>query len=342
MATLKELAAYAGFSVATVSRILNNDPTMAASEETRKRVLEAAGALGYEKSRKSKVSKTVRLGVAEMLTPAEQLDDPYYLYLKNFVAQECLERQIDLVPLKQAAGGFEQLFPAALDGVIAIGIFTREQVEALHGFSDNIVFLDSSPDEARSDSVVINYRLGIEQALDHLFSLGHRQIGFIGPATKLDDWKQPAPELRRQLFIHFMSERNAFDSRFLIDVPTNAARTVAAIAKHLHEKRPLPTAFLTANEENAIGTVRALQAAGLRVPDDISIISFNDTPLSELVEPPLTSISTHVQEMGRIAVQLALERMPQPSGQRTLPVKLIVPPALVLRSSTASLPQSRG
>ena len=338
MATLKELAAYAGYSVATVSRILNNDPTMAASEETRKRVLEAAGALGYEKSRKRRGSHSMRLGVAEMLTPAEQLDDPYYLYLKNFVAQECLERRIDLIPLQQSDGGFVQLLPAQLDGVIAIGIFTVQQIEALHGFSENLVFLDSSPDESRSDSVVINYRLGIEQALDHLFSLGHRQIGFIGPSTKLDDWKRPAPELRRQLFIHFMSERNAYDSRYLIDVPTNAAETIAALGRHLRAGRPMPTAFLTANEENAIGTVRALQSAGLRVPGDVSIIPFNDTPLSALVDPPLTSISTHVQEMGRIAVQLAAERMPRTGFRRELPVKVILPPTLVLRGSAAALP----
>lgn len=337
MATLKELAAYAGYSVATVSRILNNDPTMVASEETRKRVLEAAGALGYEKSRKGRSCKSMRLGVAEMLTPAEQLDDPYYLYLKNFVAQECLERKIDLIPLQQQGDGFVQLLPAALDGVIAIGIFTHHQIEALQNLTGNLVFLDSSPDEARSDSVVINYRLGIEQALEHLFALGHRQIGFIGPSTKFDDWKQPAPELRRQLFIHFMSERNAYDSRYLIDVPTNAAQTVAAIGEHLRAGRPMPTAFLTANEENAIGTVRALQSAGLRVPEDVSIISFNDTPVSELFDPPLTSVSTHVQEMSRMAVQLAVERMPNGGFQRKLPVKLIVPPSLVLRGSAKRL-----
>ena len=156
--------------------------------------------------------------------------------------------------------------------------------------------------------------------------------------SKLDDWKRPAPELRRQLFIHFMSERNAYDSRYLIDVPTNAAETLAALGRHLRSGSPLPTAFLTANEENAIGTVRALQAAGLHVPADVSIISFNDTPLSELIDPPLTSISTHVQDMGRMAVQLAVERMPRVGSLRELPVKLIVPPTLVLRGSVQAIP----
>lgn len=336
MATLKELAAHTGLSVTTISRILNNDPTMAASDETRRRVLEAAGALGYRKHGKIKTTASLRFGVAEMLTPAEQLEDPYYLYLKNFVAQECLEQKIDLIALQREGDTFVQAYPAPIDGVIAIGIFTREQVEALHQFSDRIVFLDSSPDEARSDSVVINYRLGIEQALEHLFELGHRQIGFIGPADKIDDWKQPAPEMRRQLFIHLMSTHNCYDSGLLIDVPTNAVVTAKAVAEHLRQERPLPTAFLTANEENAIGTVRALKAAGLSVPRDVSIISFNDTPLSELIEPPLTSISPHVQEMSRMAVHLLCERASKAGFVRELPVKQIVPPTLVLRESTAA------
>lgn len=335
MATLKELAAYTNLSIATISRILNNDPTMVASEETRRRVLEAAGALGYKKHQKGKISTGLRFGVAEMLTPAEQLEDPFYLYLKNFVAQECMEQKIDLVPLQRDGDDFLMSYPVSIQGIIAIGIFTREQVEALHQLSDTVLFLDSSPDEARSDSVVINYRLGIEQALNHLFSFGHRQIGFIGPAQKLDDWKQPAPEIRRQLFMDMMRAHDSFESHFLIDVSTNAQLTEQAVHAYLQQGHTLPTAFLTANEENAIGTVRALKAAGLSIPRDISIISFNDTPLSELIEPPLTSISTRVQEMSRIAVQLMLERTSDSGIIRDIPVKLIVPPTLVVRASTA-------
>lgn len=338
MATLKELAAYTNLSIATISRILNNDPTMAASEETRRRVLEAAGTLGYKKHSKSKASAALRFGVAEMLSPAEQLEDPFYLYLKNFVAQECLERKIDLIPLQREGENFAYPYPLPLNGIIAIGIFTKNQIESLHQLCDTLIFLDSSPDEARSDSVVINYRLGIEQALEHLFALGHRQIGFVGPADKLDDWKQPAPEVRRQLFIHFMSARNDYDSSFLIDVPTNAAQTEHAVAEYLRQGRPLPTAFLTANEENAIGTVRALKAAGLSIPGDVSIISFNDTPLSELMDPPLTSISTRVQEMSRLAVHLLAERASSEGFNRDIPVKMIVPPTLVVRASTAKPP----
>ena len=86
---------------------------MVASEDTRRRVLEAAGALGYKKHNKGKVSAVLRFGVAEMLTPAEQLEDPFYLYLKNFVAQECMEQKIDLIPLLRDGESFTCSLSAA-------------------------------------------------------------------------------------------------------------------------------------------------------------------------------------------------------------------------------------
>ncbi len=339
MATLKELAAYTGVSAAAISRILNNDPTMSASEDTRARVLEAAGKLNYAetKSRKGRSLKcTLRLGLAEMLSPAEQLDDPYYLYLKSFVEEECAARKMAMRPLRQTADGFAYEEETPLDGIIAIGIFTRGQIASLRALSDNVVFLDSSPDELHSDSVVINFRLGIETALSHLFSIGHTRLGFIGPAKKLDDWKQPAPEVRRALFIRYMRQRGAYDARYLLTAPMNAAETAARLRAHIQKGAPLPTAYLTANEENAIGAVRALRESGLRVPEDVSIISFNDTPLSELIEPPLTSISTHLREMCATAVRLVIERAPaRGREQRTLPQKVVIPPTLVVRDSVA-------
>ena len=339
MATLKELAEYTGFSSTTISRILNNDPTMAASEETRKKVIEAAGALNYTTSRSKKGGgKTaLRIALAEMLSPAEQLEDPYYLYLRRFVEHACMEQKIELLSLLyQEETGYSLLTPSALDGIIAIGIFTRRQVEMLHRLSGNVVFLDSAPDERRSDAVVINYRLGVYQALEVLMERGHTRIGFIGPAEKLDDWKQPAPERRHVLFTRFMTEHGLFSPDLLVDVPMNTRLTTDALTAYLKKNTDLPTAFLTANEENAIGAMRALQRAGLRVPEDVSIVSFNDTPLSEMVDPPLTSISTRMQEMSALAVQMVCERSGKREGARTYPVKVIVPPTLVLRDTVAA------
>lgn len=341
MATLKELSDSTGYSPATISRILTGDPSLTVSDEARKRVLEEAGRLDYAatRSRRGRTPKMLlQVGVAEMLTPEQQLADPYYLYLRNFVEQACAERRYAFLPLeRRGEEGFAPPEGTAPDGIIALGIFTRAQQAALSAVSPNLVFLDSSPDEARFDSVVLNYALGIRLALDHLLSLGHTRIGFIGPSEKLGDCKEPAPEVRRSCFISMMEERGLLDASLLVEAPMESRATAAAVSAFLDRRTSPPTAFLAANEENAMGASRALEARGLSVPGDVSLVSFNDTPLSQLMTPPLTSVSTHADEMARTAVGLLGERAASVAGRpvRTLPQKVVVPPTLAVRKSTA-------
>lgn len=339
MATLKELADRTGYSQATISRILNGDMSLSVTPEARRKVLEAAGRLNYNetRSRRGRTPKTVlRVGVAEMLTPAQQLDDPYYLYLSNFVRQGCLDKKYACIPLECREDRFLPPVGEKLDGIVAIGQFSTAQIESLTNLSSNVVFLDSSPFESRFDSVVLAYELGISLALDYLLQLGHRKIGFIGPAYKLDDRRQQTPEARRQIFIQRMQIQGFLEEKFLLDCPMEVEATEQTLKKYLAHGNQLPTAFLCANEENAVGALRALSVSGYSVPKDVSVISFNDTPRSALVDPPLTSVSTHVEEMAYTALRLVGERavLPGKTPIRTIPLKVMVPPSLVIRKSS--------
>ena len=111
-----------------------------------------------------------------------------------------------------------------------------------------------------------------------------------------------------------------------------------AMAAYLAPGAPRPTAFLAASEETALGAVRAFTEAGLSIPGQVSLVSFNDTPLSALVSPALTSVSAHADEMARAAVRLLVERADLPGRPpvRTLPVKVVVAPSLAVRESTAA------
>lgn len=339
MATLKELSERTGYSQATISRILNGDQSLAVTPEARRKVLEEAGRLNYNetRSRRGRTPKTVlRIGVAEMLTPAQQLDDPYYLYLSSFIRQGCMDRRYACIPLER---GEERFYPPEgekLDGIVAIGLFSTAQIESLAAISSNVVFLDSSPFESRFDSVVLSYELGISLAVEHLFQLGHQKIGFIGPVYKMDDRRQRVPEVRRQIFIRQMAEQGILEETYLLDAPMEVESTVQAVEDYLRAGNELPTAFLCANEENAVGALRALTASGYSVPKDVSVISFNDTPRSALVDPPLTSVSTHVDEMAYTALRLLGERavLPDKAPTRTIPLKVMVPPSLVIRASS--------
>ena len=315
MATLRELAERTGYSAATISRILSGDPALSVSMEARRKVLEEAGRLNYTatRSRRGRAPKGVlRVGIAEMLTPAQQLEDPFYLYLSGFVRQGCLDRKYTAVPLESRGEGFLPPEGEPLDGMIAIGKFRPGQIEAMEALCPQIVFLNSSPLESRFDSVVLNFSLGISMALEHLAELGHRSVGFIGPEWKLDDLGRRAPEVRRD---------------WLLDCPMETEAASRAVGERLSNGGTRPTALLAANEETAIGAIRALRLAGLDAPKDLSVVSFNDTPRSALVEPPLTSVSAHVEEMARTALRLLRERVALPGREpeRTVPLKVVVP-----------------
>lgn len=339
MATLKELSQRTGYSTATISRVLNGDQTLSVTEEVRRRILEEAGKTNYNetRSRRGRTPKSVlRVGVAEMLTPAQQLNDPYYLYLGNYVKQGCLDKKYACINLESRGESFVLPRGEKLDGIVAIGLFSTAQIESLTNLNPNIVFVDSSPFESRFDSVVLGYELGISLALEHLEALKHKKIGFVGPVYKYNDRRQNALEVRRQLFIKLMESRDGFDPNLMLDCTMDIDSTVAAWKEYLKAGKPLPSAVVCANEENAMGTLKCLQQEGYSVPKDISVVSFNDTPRSALVSPSLTSVSINTQEMANTALRMLAERV-SVSGKppiRSLPLKVIVPPTLVVREST--------
>lgn len=316
MATIRDLAKHTGFSVTTISRVLNNDPTLNVTDNTRVSILEAADELHYTlpKTRRSHKNRLVHIAIVEMMSLKEQLADPYYLYLKNYVVRNCMEHDCNVSYLFEQSGKYQTLEKTPLDGILAIGIFSDQQIAQLLEISPNIVFVDSSPDERRFDSVVLNFRLGVEQALDYLLY---------------------ALEARRQYFIDYMKNAGLYDEHLIIDTGLSAKDGSAQIRKWLEQKDHIPTALLAYNEESAITAVSNLREVGLRVPEDVSVISFNDTPLSILTEPPLTSVTAHLEVMGEMAVKMLLDRLDDPQH---LPYKIVLPPTLAVRDSVVDIP----
>ena len=336
MATIRDLAKHTGFSVTTISRVLNNDPTLNVTDNTRVAILEAAYELHYSlpKTRRAHKNRPIHIAIVEMMSLKEQLSDPYYLYLKNYVVRNCMERGCNVSYLFEQSGKYQMLEKIALDGILAIGIFSEQQIAQLQEISSTIVFVDSAPDEQRFDSVVLNFKLGVEQALEYLIAKGHTKIGFLGPAYKLDQKKRPALESRRQYFKDYMDRIGLYEEKWMIDTGLTVEKSREQMKNWLLPTGDLPTAFLAYNEESAITAVSALREMGLSIPEDISIISFNDTPLSILIEPPLTSVAAHLEVMGEMAVKMILDRIEEPQH---LPCTIVLPPTLTERSSVKAL-----
>lgn len=342
--TLKTLSEYTGFSAATISRVLNNDPSMTVSEETRRIIFDTAHRLGYAggSGRRTQriVTDTMTIGIAEMLSPAEQMTDPYFLYLKNFVEQTCYEQKLQTVMLRADENGYHALSASGIDGIIAIGFFTDEQVADLHLVCSNITFLDSSPNELLYDSVVLNFELGIKQALDYLRDNGHTRIGYIGPKRLGDEHMHIVLEPRRRYYEHYMRETGLYRAELVVEAPM---RNQLVVEEEFHMRMRswhsgmMPTAMIAVNEECAIGVIHALRKLQLRIPQDMSIVSFNDTVMASVVEPALTSISPHLDYMAATAVHLVQQRASTPAHrpERHFPQKVIIPPSLIVRHSTA-------
>lgn len=337
MATIKDIASKAGVSIATVSRVLNLDETLNVSDETRKRVLEVAEELNYVtiKERKNKV-RTYTIGIVYWYTEIQELNDPYFLSIRMAVEKKCNEdgvnfKSIDFQRfLNDGPGDYKDL-----DGVLAIGIFDENEISKMKQLSNNIVFVDSSPNEWQYDSVVVDFKNGVRQALEYLHGLGHRDIGYIGgisvPHNGNEDVK--IVNYREKTYKEFMETINNYNEEWVLTgrfLPSHGYD----LMKKVLELDKLPTAFFIASDPMAIGAYKALFESGYSVPKDFSIVGFDDISTAQFLTPSLTTIKVYTDFMGETAVDTIIERI---KNERTMSKKIVLPVKLVVRDSCRQL-----
>ncbi|WP_270214926.1 LacI family DNA-binding transcriptional regulator [Clostridium butyricum] len=337
MATLKEIAEKVGVSTATVSRVLNNDTGIVVSDDTKIEILEVAEELNYKTAKQRKgrnIQKSFHvIGVVEMYDVFKQLEDPYYLILKNIVDKACFLNNVKVIKMFKRDKHFETLDDVKLDGIIAIGKFDDDEINELSEKTPNIVFLDSSPYDEFYDGIKINYKLGIQQALDYFLNLGHKDIGYIGAKNTLGDLKVPVFDKRLKHYIEYLKEKDLFQEDYIIDCHMSSKGGYDAIINYINEGRKIPSAFFVANDSVATGVIRGLTENEYKVPGDVSIIGFNDTVVSQYTIPPLTSIGVQVEELGKVAVDLVIEKI----KGRNYSKLVIIPTKFIERDSVKNL-----
>lgn len=336
VATLKEISERAGVSISTVSRVLNNDETLLVLDETKMKIFEAAEDLEYktitQRKNKTKKNNNYKIGLVEMYDVSKQLEDPYYLLLKNTVEKECFNNNIKLVKLYNNGMKYESLEEKNLDGIIAIGKFSDKEINLMNEYSSNIVFLDSSPDDEKYDSVKINFKMGVFAALDHLYDLGHTKIGYIGDGNTLGDNKLRERDVRLKYYNEYMKEKNILNEEYIINCDMTASAGYTAMTEFI-KRETLPTAFFVATDTIATGVLKALYENKISVPNDISLIGFNDIFVSRYTLPALSTVRVHIENMANACVGLMIERL----NNRTYTKKVIIPSQLIIRESTSSI-----
>lgn len=334
MATLKEIAEKVGVSIATISRVLNHDENINVSVETKMKIFEVAEELEYKtlRQRKNNVhnKNLYKIGIAEMYDINMQVEDPYYLLLRNVIEKECFVNKIGLVKLYKGKDRYQCLDNEDIDGIIAIGKFSEKEILMLKSFSENLVFLDSFPNDLVYDSVKINFKLGVYEALDYLTNLGHKDIGYVGKVFTLDNIKIESLDPRLRYFRQYLVWRELYNGNYVIECDMTSGDGYEATKKFLKENNNLPTAFFVATDTVASGVLKALYEEGIKVPQDISIIGFNDLLISKHTIPALTTVSVNLEYLAQAAISSLVERI---TNNRSYAKKVIIPSNLVIRES---------
>lgn len=348
--TLKDIAKKADVSQATVSRVLNNDSTLSVTEETRKKILAAVQELGYrtvrqrypEKNGKNKSVKKIpdregraaeyRIGIAQMFELEEQLEDIYYFKLKSALDEACFSKKWTTAMLyRNEQKRFVKHDNIPLDGIIAIGRFTLEEISDFEEYTDNIVFLDSSPNEQKYFSIVPNYHLAIREMLHRFAEAGRRKVAYLGSVYTFGDTKDLSMDPRFYYYKNSLINRGVYDENLIIECEMNSRSSYKKTLDYLdaHQPDEYPDAVFVASDAAAPGVVKALNEKGIEIPGQMGVITFNNTSFSEFSNPPLTSVELFMRESVEAAVA-CMEALWRHTG---VPLKITVPCALIKRGS---------
>jgi LacI family transcriptional regulator, galactose operon repressor len=338
--TFRELAKKAGVSVGTVSNVLAG--TVPVSPERRKRVLEAIRETRYHPNfvaRSLKLNRTKILGIviaditnlffALLLRGAEDVAIRRGYALLGFNSDDRLEREKYI---------FGVLRSRRVDGlllVVAPGPKSRPHILDMLKLGTPIVCLDRVPTGIKIDSVTVRNVEGTHQCVRHLIELGHRRIGIItGSLSMQTGWErlegykaalaeagiEIAPELIREGDFHSETGYNS------------AVQLLSGINA--------PTALFISNNVMAIGALKAITELGLRCPQDVAVATFDDLPVTQLFNPPLTAVSQPAYSIGQVGTELLIDRI-ESRVTDSSPLEIRLPTQLVIRGSTSGYEQPK-
>lgn len=331
MATIHDVARAAGVSSTTVSHVVNG--TRKVSEETAERVRHAVKELGFVPS---SLARGLRKGATRTIgVISDVATNPFFAEVVGGIEEVCNEQDFGLFmsfskfryDLELAT--VDDLQRRGVEGLILQAIGPDLQVEEMLKRLEipSVVFQRCNP-RWSVDAICTDDEAGTRQALDHLTSLGHERIALVSGYS----WPSHPSHLREVVYRRYMSELGLGPEERLIgngyysfEGGYQAAKTI------LRSKGERPTAFFCIADQVALGCLAAVQDAGLSVPDEVSIVGYDNLQFLEYLHPSLTSVDQKAKEQGRIMATRILERIENPA----LPFETIpVEPRLIVRSST--------
>ena len=349
--SIKDVAKEAGVSPTTVSYILNNNKNVSITPETRDRVLAAAEKLKYVPSQVAKtlgssrvLGKTQSKMIGVVIPQTEDTTADAYIMLSNpfystfLSAVEFEMRQANYHVLvtgtNRGQSYIEVVKSRALDGVIIIGMYPSEDVEEYRRFNIPTVLVDCYGSSGEGFySIRTDDRLGGYMATKYLLNMGHRSIAFVSGEIKEDG-------VNYMRYLGYLDALKEFgvksDARLTFDGYVGfsyGAEAADAIARSNRRRKQKITAVFATSDITAIGLIKGLSENGLSVPDDISVMGFDDIDYAEMCVPGLTTVRQNIILKGHEAAKLIIKAM---NGEEAAS-ETIIPMQLVERSSVKKL-----
>lgn len=326
MATIRDIAKLAGVSPATVSRVLNYDQELSVAHETKQRIFEVAEELNYTKhKRTNKIGKAV-IRLVQWYDDAEELADLYYLSIRLGIEKKAEELNIQI-----RREGLDELSDNQVNGTIALGKFDAEQIRRLKQIDENLLFVDFDGMSMGLNSLVVDFDQSMNLVIDYFIQKGHKKIGILSGEEKTKHNLQPIEDPRLVAFKLKMEQINLYRPEFALSSAFSMEAGKIAMENFLTKRKDRPSALFASSDALAVGAMQAIQTAGLRIPEDIEVIGFNDVSVAKYVSPALSTIKVETEWMGELAVSTILDLAKEFSP---VPRKIMLATKLVQREST--------
>lgn len=336
MVKISDIAKTTGVSVSSVSRILRKDESFSATQSTIDKVVKTAEEMGYKPLRVRKEKNVKNICLLMMMTKQDEELDPYWSKIRSTIEIEA-KRFGFKITNEYRIDSTESLNIDKYKGCIVLGSISPDRLNSMGLMPQNTVVIDNSTLESQGfDKVVSDLHEATVRIVNDLFDKGHRRIAFIGGQDEIiDDTNQELIALkdqRHKAYEDQMRIKNLYNEK-LVFIGGWSSKNGYEFAKEIVLMKEKPTSIIVASDPIAIGVLHALHEENVRVPEDVSVVSFDNIEASEFLNPPLSSIDLHDVELGRQAVLLLIQRL---EGRLT-PIKVVVQSKLIERDSVKVL-----
>lgn len=331
----KDIAEMLGVSTAAVSLVLNNKPGV--GEKKRQEILQKIKELGCEYMLKETVVNKGTVGFVVYKKNGRIIDEsPFFTYILEGINNSISRYgyNLNFIYLNSqmpAEAQIAQLKAGEYEGFIIFGVeMKRDDLQVFIDTDMPFSVLDNSFQESDVDSVAINNAQGTSKAIQHLYDMGHRNIGYIKCNVRISSFEE-----RFQVYKLTMKRLGLeIKDENIIDVGYSDKEIASGIDQYLEGGRELPTAFFAENDFLACNAMLYMQKKGYCIPDDISFIGFDDRPICQMVQPNLTTVNVPKDIFGPSAVDLLMSRI---RHHRTQSLKLEIGTSLVIRDSVRKI-----